>query len=109
MMLKRVLEEKGVLGWLNLGLVINFDVTVVELPDCIALCTYLTAVRSPDCIKQRYVIMTNWEGRGIYRLWPTLKYHSAVCVEGLRKIVTNLNKCPNRGSNLALSAYKSAM
>jgi hypothetical protein len=40
MMFKRILAEKGVLGWLNLGRV-N---TVVELPDCIALFTYLTGL-----------------------------------------------------------------
>jgi len=34
-MLKRILEEKEVLGWLNLGRVLNSDGTAFELPDCI--------------------------------------------------------------------------
>jgi hypothetical protein len=36
MMLKRILEENGALGWLNLGRLLNLNVTVVELPACVA-------------------------------------------------------------------------
>jgi hypothetical protein len=58
-MLKRILEERELLGWLNLGRVLKSDVMVVELPHCIALIN--GAVRSLDCIKQYYVLMMNWK------------------------------------------------
>jgi len=43
-------KKKGVLGCLNLGRVLNFDVTVVELPDCTALHTYLTGLSAVQTV-----------------------------------------------------------
>jgi hypothetical protein len=34
----------------------------------------------------------NWKGCGRKQLWPNLRYYPGICLEGLRKIMENLNQ-----------------
>jgi hypothetical protein len=53
MALKRILEEKGVLGWLNLDRVVTFGITVVELAGFIALFTCVTGLSAVRTVQNR--------------------------------------------------------
>jgi hypothetical protein len=52
----------------------------------------------------------NFKGCGRKLTWLNLRYHSGICLEGLKettKKTSQYTRCPKRASNLGLSEYKS--